>query len=239
MKILGFGRLWRLAMFGAALLAQTLSASGASATTYVESVTLTRSQVQCGEFSGEELCTEFFPFAAPRAANVGDIYKIQVAMNHPLTLPASNSTDIFLVNLIDTAVTALSPGGPGPYRAKSKLVMDGYSGPAAPIAGGGTTSWDKGYFAVAGFCCGYGTPNSGFSLTGANAQLTLVTPDPNGLAGMAVSYAWVSDAPGVPEPGAWALMILGSGMIGWRMRRARSLRPTWRLSPISRGRGAR
>jgi len=209
----------RLAGFGAAALTAALGATNANATTYIESVNLSRPQVQCGNFSGEELCTEFFAFSSPRAANVGDVYKIQVTMDHPLTLPASNSTDIFLVNLIDTAVTALGPGAPGPYLAKSKLVMNGYSGPAAPIAGGGTTSWNQGYFAVAGFCCGYGTPNGGFSLTGADAQLTLKTADPNGLAGMAVSYAWVPDSAAVPEPGAWALMIAGSGMIGWRLRR--------------------
>ena len=219
MQIHNSGWLRRLVMLGAAMFAAALGATRANATTYVESVNLSGAKVQCGNFSGEEVCTEFFAFTSPRGANVGDVYKIHVTMNDRLTLPGSDTTDIFLVNLIDTAVTTLSPGAPGPYVAKSKLVMNGYSGPAAPIAGGGTTSWDQGYFAVAGFCCGYGTPNGGFSLTGADAQLTLKTADPNGLAGMAVSYAWVANAPAVPEPGAWALMILGSGMIGWRLRR--------------------
>ena len=38
--------------------------------------------------------------------------------------------------------------------------------------------------------------------------------------------------PAVPEPGTWATMLLGFGLIGWRMRRAR------RTSPVPRSRQA-
>ncbi len=203
-----------LALFAAAALAAAIHPASASATTYSETFAFDPADVTCGAFSGVELCAEAITFATPFTAVVGDKYNIHVTMTGPLVIPGSTTQDVFVVSLLDSAATKLSPGGPGPYISKSKLIMNGYSGPPAPIGGGGTVAWDQGYFAVGGFCCGYGTPNAGFSLDGADASITLLTADPNQLVAMAVSYAV-----GVPEPATWGLMILGFGLAGGALRR--------------------
>jgi hypothetical protein len=186
-----------------------------AATTYNETFTFNAADLTCGRFSGEKLCAESVMFSSPVTAVAGDKYNITVVMSRPFTVPGGSTADLFLVNLLDSTATTLNPGAAGADIAKAKLTMTGYSGPAAPISGGGTTSWDLGYYAVAGFCCGYGTPNGGFTLEGANATITLVSADANPLVGMAVSYLVAT----VPEPGGWAMMILGLGMTGGLLRR--------------------
>ena len=174
----------------AGLLCAAALAGPAGATTYNETFNFNPANLTCGYFANgtntEQLCAESVAFASTRAANAGDIYNVNVTMPGTLTIPGSSSQNLFLVNLLEPNVT-LGPGAAGSDVAKSHMGLSNYSGPAGPITGGGTTLWNQGYFATAGFCCGYGEPNSGFSISGASATIQLASGDPHGLASMAVS----------------------------------------------------
>jgi hypothetical protein len=175
-------------MLGASLLLGASLPTSAGATTYNESFSFRAANLQCGYVGTVELCTEVQPFAVARSAVTNDIYNIAVGMDQRLTIPGSNTSDIFLVNLLDSHA-AFGPGGPGGDIAQSHINLQGYLGPANPISGGGTVAWDQGYFALAGFCCGYGAPNGGFSLTGADATIKLKSADPYPLTSMAVTMS--------------------------------------------------
>jgi hypothetical protein len=161
-------------------------AGPAGATTYNETFNFNPASLTCGYFGADQLCAESVSFGSTRAANAGDIYNINVTMPGALNIPGSKYGNMFLVNLLKPGVS-LNPGAPGGDVAKPHISFTNYSGPANPISGGGTTYWDQGYFAVGGFCCGYGEPNAGFSLSGAAATIRLASSDSSGLASMAVS----------------------------------------------------
>jgi hypothetical protein len=200
-----------------ALIAGAIAAIGAAApagaTTYNETIAFDPTSLTCGDFDGDKLCTQVVQFGSVNPANPGDIYNVTVTMSSALTVPGSRYQDLVLVNLLQPGAT-FGPGAIGPYVAKSHITMSGYAGPPNPISGGGTTAWDQGYLALAGFGGGYGVPNAGFSLTGLTAQIKLVTPDSNGLQAVAFTISQ-----GIPEPATWAMMILGLGAAGGILRR--------------------
>lgn len=55
------------------------------------------------------------------------------------------------------------------------------------------------------------------------AFYTPTANQPGYVAGFSVTYHFISDAAGVPEPATWAMMLIGFGMIGGALRRAKNL----------------
>ena len=193
------GRILVPLFVGACLAAAATQASAtapAGGTTYDYTLNATASDTKCAFFVHAESCI-IASTTLSQPANVGDKYNIQINLDHRVVVPASKTFDEVYIFLADSGAIW---GAPGPtYVSLSSLTPNGYQGPAYPFgpyptdeAGGGS-----GYYAIAGFCCGYQLPNNGFSFTGLTATLDMQTADPNPLVGM---YAtWWSGLAATPQ----------------------------------------
>lgn len=59
------------------------------------------------------------------------------------------------------------------------------------------------------------------------AFYTPTANQPGFIAGFAVTYHFISDSSGVPEPATWAMMVVGFGAIGIAFRRVKKLQPAF------------
>jgi hypothetical protein len=74
-----------------------------------------------------------------------------------------------------------------------------------------SSSYD-GYYGIVGFA----SPNPGFSVTGLNSTVDVLTQDPFPL--VALIVGWQAT---VPEPATWAMILVGLGGLGAAMRSRR------------------
>lgn len=171
-----------------ALILLGLGLGSAKATNYEDSVSFAVSDFRCGYFVTTQLCGGFQSFDGLRTANAGDQFKVHVTLDSTFVVPGSTTSSLFYVGLPDTTATG-GPGAPGPNTSSSTLIMTGYSGPSAPLTGPYDLFRDHDYLALGGFCCGYGQPTPGFSLTGAEATFNLLTSNPNPITGVSVGFS--------------------------------------------------
>ena len=197
-----------LALFGA---------GGARATDYVDSVYIPTSNIGCGYFVRQMLC--YGAVAMPggsRNAVTGDTFTVHVDFQDRLYVGGSATSSIFTVEVIDGSAL-LGGGAPGPYLSNGHLDMLGYLGPPSPFEDTTQIASNFGYVAGSGFCCS--TPNSGFSLTGADADIEVLSDSIRPLVAIAAGFGVV--LPATPEvlanfQGAHpdAPVILPPGLIG-------------------------
>ncbi len=212
----------------AALLAGGTLPNLANATVYNLTMNYNPAATSCFMHGQLKLCANVQLFPQVIAANAGDAYLVQVNFAQPFYVPGSSTESLIDVFLGDT--TATGYGFPS-FTDLSVYQTDvqGYQGspepnigPHAPGYASGSYAWSDGYDSFYGFCCG-AAPNHGFSVTGVTSTIELWTSDPNPLA-----YLYVGYIVAVPEPGTWALMLLGLGSIGGVLRtrsgRSRTMR---------------
>ena len=172
--------------------------SGPSGAYYSDSFIADPSTFSCGYFGTSEICGTPSLFPAPRIFNAGDMIDESLAFTKPVVVPGSVKIDGIYIALPDT--TAIEgPAPPGPYQIYGSMALYGYSGPSNPIAYplSFSNSTASGYVGFGGFCCGYGVPNSGFSVTGAELKATILTSDPNPVYGL--YYGYGSVLPATPQ----------------------------------------
>jgi hypothetical protein len=174
----------------------------------------------CGFFVRAGICSTSQTFAAPVSANAGDVFHIQVTtpLGAPMVVPGSATSNGIYVDAYDAGAT-LGPGGPGPIQTRASVIPLGLITTAnvAPYVNS-TTSRSFDYLGTSGYSAVYGTPNDGFSVTGIDARLTVLTPDPLPTIGVSAGYFWnTNDIPvalallGGTEDAA---VILPDGLVG-------------------------
>lgn len=174
------------------------AAKPVSAADYEDNVFIATSTIGCGFFVKSISCFGYGGLleGGPRPSKAGDTYTVHVQFEDRLHVPGSAVSNIFAVQVVDhTAV--LGADGPGPYVSSGKLVMQGYEGPAAPFTTTVNLNTNFGYLAAGGFCCGYGVPNDGFSLTGAEAFIETLSDGPLDMVGYVAGFTSV--LPATPE----------------------------------------
>jgi hypothetical protein len=190
----------------------------AHATNYSDSFSSDPNSFGCGYYSNSLICGNGGALSGgARYLNAGDHVTVHVDFTSPVHVPGSDTGNVVYVLLPDSRYV----GGaalPGPNAATVTTTMSGYAGPLNPY----TTyrgSTLNGYVASGGFCCGYGVPNAGYSLTGVTAEFDILTSD---LYPVASDYWGYSvTLPATPEvlssfPGGTAghPAILPSGLVG-------------------------
>lgn len=168
--------LWRLFACGLVVAGGALAARPASTATYSETLNVSASDFRCGYFNGSQACyTGRGLTGGPRAGAAGDVYNIDVTFDQRLYVPGSSRANIVNVSVVDTSAV-LGAAAPGPLLTRGTLLMDGYIGPDNPLEGPFDLNSNFSHPASGGFCCGYGVPNEGFSLTGADATIEILAP---------------------------------------------------------------
>jgi hypothetical protein len=211
----------------AACTAAALMIGGAaSAANYVESISANPASLSCNISNGKETCSAFTVFAAAQppggsgqydggsgfvSGESGDNVTIDVGYSSTVTVP--NSKTISLVNVQLFAFNdAIGYYVPSEESTVSSVLID-YTGPNDPILAYESTS----YTASAGHYFGGGNPG-GFSIDGMDSSFVIVQGNPDLIVAADYSYQF-----GVPEPAAWALMLLGFGGVGVTMRARRKV----------------
>ena len=136
----------------------------------------------------------------------------------------TNTFQILLVDRVDIA-----PGDFDIYLNYDRILWE--TGDASNGVGG-----FGGFSAAAGFNAGTGAPGTYFQLDGSLVNGALIDGGPNAL----ISNSNIGDPgrfvfgvrnglvviPAIPEPGTWAMMLLGFAAIGVAMRRGRRQQPS-------------
>lgn len=183
-----FDRVKKLvAIFGGISLSVIAAPGAVQAADYVDSIVIKTSSIRCGYFVDTQACYGFVPFSSSRPGVTGDTFSVHVALEDRLYVPGSETSNLFNVQAVDgTAV--LGGGAPGPFVGAGQMTMLGYLGPALPLADTYILNSNFGYGAAGGFCCGYGAPNAGFSLTGADVSIEVLTDETRPLVGYVAGY---------------------------------------------------
>ena len=166
------------------------------------------------------ICAESH-FVAPITSAVGDHFVVNVTSALPIQVPGSATQNSLFVDAFDTGAT-LGPGAPGGILGSYQMTPTGFvaaAGQPPPLVGPFTQDRNHDYIGFVGYCCGYGVPDSGFSMTGVTADLTVITADPRPIIGYSVGYTYDLASP----PSSYAdlvggtaasPLILPSGLIG-------------------------
>jgi hypothetical protein len=206
----------RCALFAAAAF---LGCGQASAAVRDYSIHFDPATTTCGFYVRSGVCSTA-TLITPVTAVAGDVFHIQVTTSQgaPLVVPGSSESNGIYVDVYDRNAT-FGPGGPGPIEANSILLPLGLVTSAnVPPDVNSSLSRSFDYAATAGYTATYGTPNNGFSVTGMDATITVVTPDPLPTVGVSAGYYWTTN----DVPAALALLggtpdaptILPSGLVG-------------------------
>lgn len=196
-----------------------LAVSGsARAAVYTYDFTYNTTTPTCAISGGVRNCYEFQVLPEGTFGNGGDQFNVNVHLSGSATLivPGSRKSNFFFVDLFDSK---WGQGGTQTDIAKGTITPFGFSGPGYPLGAPGiplTLSNNHFFSSLLGFCCGYHSPNSGWSITGADATLNLQNSDPNPL-----TFILVGTAVAVPEPATWSLMLAGLAGLGGALRLSR------------------
>ena len=178
------------------------------------------SKLSCGVFGLSEICAESQSAGAPIATVAGDQFNIHVTSSAPIVVPGSSAQSILFADAYDATAT-LGPGGPGALTNTYTSAPIGFSsapGAPPPITGPFSVARTYDYIGYTGYCCGYGVPTTGFSVTGVNMDLTVGSADSHPIVGYSVGYVYqlaalpttLSDLPGGTVDNA---VLLPSGLI--------------------------
>ncbi len=192
----------------------------AGAVTRNYSIAFDPATTKCGFYVRSGICSTAQVFAAPVTASAGDVFRIQVTtpLGAPMVVPGSATSNGVYVDAYDTGAT-LGPGSPGPVQTRATLIPLGLITTASvPPYRNSTTSRSFDYLGTSGYFGAYGTPNDGFSVTGIDATLTVLTPDALPTVGISAGYFWNTN----DIPVALALLggaedapvILPDGLVG-------------------------
>lgn len=186
----------RLAVGVAAVAGLAAGVSGpAQATDYAYSTTVNASDFQCTG-TGEVVCVAWGQnFTNPITAQAGDTFHINANFGaggvHVPGSNVSNSIGVFLIDQGTAPVTF------GPDVSNGTVTLFNETPKGLPTPEGSTTpltiATNRGYIAGADYGIevpGYGVPNDGFSVSGFEADLDIVTGDPTPLFGYAVLYSY-------------------------------------------------
>jgi hypothetical protein len=196
------------------------AAAPARATTYTYDFSYDASALRCGFFVQTVICADSNT-VAPITTAAGDHFVVNVTSALPIQVPGSSTQNSLFVDAFDTAAT-LGPGAPGGILGSYQMTPTGFvaaPGQPPPLVGPFTQDRTNDYIGFVGYCCGYGVPDSGFSMTGVTADLTVITADPRPIIGYSVGYAY--DLASTPSSyadlvggTATSPLILPSGLIG-------------------------
>jgi hypothetical protein len=164
--------------------------SAALAASYTDSFVVDPTTLACGYYVTGEVCNGYSMLSPSRTLNAGDELTETVNYTSPATVPGSARQNTFYIGLFNS-VAANGAAPPGPDVATVVSSIEGYSGPPNPIVGPYTAGYLNQYVAGVGFCCGFGVPNPGFSLTGMQSHFTIVQGDPHPNVGVDFGYGVV------------------------------------------------
>lgn len=184
----------------------TLVASNATATVYTYDLAVDNAAATCGVSGDVRYCENFYA-VTPASDNVGDQYKFNITFDQREYVPGSATNSSLFVGFYDSMASYNAVHHDASESQTSSVV--GYLGPPGLI-----TSFSyayDGYYGVVGF---FTSPNPGFSVTGLNSTVDVLTQDPFPLGGLVV--AWQAT---IPEPATWAMMLTGLALVGATLRR--------------------
>ncbi len=204
----------------AVLAAGLLAGSQAQATTYNSTIAFDPATTKCGFFVKSGICTSARNFAAPITAVAGDVFHVTVTTKAgvPIKVPGSTVANGIYVDAYDASAT-LGPGAPGPIVAHSFVYPLGLvTSAGVPPYVQSTPHRSTDYLGSTGYTATYGTPNDGFSATGVDAYLQVITPDALPTIGVSAGYFWTTND--IPQAlsllggTADAPVILSGGLVG-------------------------
>jgi len=185
-------RLAAAAMAAAGAAALAAAGTPAQATDYDYNFVYNDTGLSCGSFGLSVICGESALIPTPVQAQVGDHFKINVtSADGPIVVPGSQTESLLYVSAFDAQATN-GPGAPGPSLTTYQMTPQGFSSPGqpAPIVGPFQQSRTNDYIGFVGYCCGFGLPDPGFSLTGVQADLQVDAVDPRATVGVSVGYIY-------------------------------------------------
>lgn len=166
----------------------------AQAAEYVADVVISTDSIRCGYFANNQQCFGFTRFTdGDWNIAAGDTLKMSVEFEDRFYVPGSSEGNFVSVLAVD-ATSVLGGGGPGDNHYQGQLTMGGYAGPPNPLAGTYEFTSMDAFGAGGGFCCGYGVPNGGYSLTGMDASVLALSDGLRPLVGIAAGYSVVLPA---------------------------------------------
>lgn len=162
----------------------TLPGTAAAATLNYD-IAFDPAKLVCGSFGTRVICAQG-QAVAPVRTFAGDTIKIHLRSATPIVIPGSTDNSLVHLDAYDASAT-LGPGGPGPIKANYVMTPLGLVGkPLTFNTGVFSRSYD--YLAVMGNCCGLS--NTGFSITGADATLSVVNADLSDITGVSMGYGY-------------------------------------------------
>ena len=154
----------------------------ASAATLDYNIAFDAAKMECGVFGLQVICGQSHAITPVRTF-AGDIINIHFASAQPVVVPASRvGIGGFYLSAFDANAT-FGPQGPGPIRTDYNMSATGLVGRPLDFSFG-TVSRNTDYIGV----MGYGVPNTGFSITGADAVLKVLNADIKDIIGISSGY---------------------------------------------------
>jgi hypothetical protein len=213
----------RSAAFAAAVCAMIGATAASAVPTYTETFSVAPSSLVCGRVGVQVTCLGVKSFSSgtgsgPFTLGAGQSALIDVDYTSTLTVPGSKVESLALVGLIDTMGS--STHAAALYTEDSGgTSLVGYASPTSePLSAGLSVISPNGtYTNVIGFLAPFfGAPTAGFSFNSIDSTFAMSYPavhtlDPNEIIGAVFGYQYIAPA---PEPGAWAMMLLGLAAIG-------------------------
>ena len=203
----------KIALSAVALAASAVAGS-AQATNYIENLTgaiadfSPISGTEPGYYSYTGATLSLSGFTEIPVATIGDTIDVTVTLDHPYTIPASASYTGLLLYL---------SGGPG-GGGQDLFNWTFYNGltPVATLNSSSTTSGDVTTFGLL-----YPPDDHAFTFTSFTDNITIGAPYNLGPADLtSASFEYNNDT-AIPEPAAWALMLVGFAGLGAALRRRR------------------
>ena len=194
--------------------------SPAQAATYDFAASFSDTDLQCGYFVNTVTCAAAAVVGSLDGVKTGDVFNLSATFKNRIFVGGSRTSNVAFIAMAD-ATLVLGQGPGAGYVSRYRTQLQNFQGPLPPFGPGGgfVTSHGSGYFGFGGYAGGYGVPNTGFSFTGINGQLTALSDAPRRVGGLVVGYSYViPNSPqvvaGVQGGSAQSPVILPSGQVG-------------------------